>query len=51
MTIDLNDGTHSRHRAEHYETCQFCYEDHLDFMEEERQDALADEASEMSENE
>jgi hypothetical protein len=43
-TIDLNDGTHSRHNADHYSTCQPCYEDHLDHMEEMRMDAEIDAA-------
>lgn len=38
-SLDMNDGTHSRHDEEHYRNCQPCLEDHLDFMQE-----LADEA-------
>ena len=40
--IDLNDGTHSRFDFEHYKSCQPCYEDHLDFMDELRQDEQHD---------
>lgn len=42
--IDLNDGTHSRFDFEHYKNCQPCYEDHLDFMEQERIDAVIEAA-------
>lgn len=50
-TIDLNDGTHSRFDASHYDHCQPCYEDHLDFMQEQAMDAAADAAAEASEYE
>lgn len=35
---------HSRFNEEHYRNCQDCYDDHLDFMQEQEQDARADEA-------
>lgn len=38
MSIDLNDGTHSRFKKEHYKNCEPCYEDHIDFMEQSRID-------------
>lgn len=41
-TIDLNDGTHSRFDPAHYEHCQPCYDDHLDFMAECEADARLD---------
>lgn len=37
--IDLNDGTHSRFNPDHYNQCQTCYEDHLDFEQEQAIDA------------
>lgn len=37
---------HSRLDREHYETCNACYEDHLDFMDSLRQDEQ-DDAREM----
>lgn len=50
-TIDMNDGTHSRFDADHYSRCQPCYEDHLDFMQEAREDAMADAAEYQNESE
>lgn len=47
--MNLNDGTHSRHDPEHYKNCQPCFEDHLDFEDETRQDEAADAALEQSE--
>lgn len=41
-TIDLNDGTHSRFDPAHYEHCQPCYDDHLDFAAECEMDARLD---------
>lgn len=49
--IDLNDGTHSRHDSSHYEHCQPCYEDHLDFMDEMEMDARMDAAEYQTEEE
>ena len=46
--IDMNDGTHSRFDEEHYRNCQYCYDDHLDFMQECEMDARADEAEERA---
>ena len=43
--IDLNDGTHSRFDPDHYDHCQPCYEDHLDFMQEQEMDARMDAAA------
>jgi len=40
--IDLNDGTHSRFDREHYEHCEPCYEDHLDFENQLRIDEQHD---------
>ena len=34
---------HSRFDEAHYRTCQSCYEDHLDFMQEQAQEARMDE--------
>lgn len=48
-TIDLNDGTHSRFDFDHYKNCQPCYEDHLDFMQDQEQDARMDAAAEREE--
>ncbi len=48
--IDLNDGTHSRFDADHYSQCQPCYEDHLDFVSEQEDDARLDALSEASED-
>lgn len=42
--INLNDGTHSRFDPDHYHRCQWCYEDHLDFMSEQELDARMDAA-------
>lgn len=47
--IDLNDGTHSRFDASHYEHCDPCYDDHLDFMQECEMDARMDAAAEREE--
>lgn len=47
--IDLNDGTHSRFDADHYRHCQPCYEDHLDFMQEQEMDARLDAADAAAE--
>lgn len=48
-SIDLDDGTHSRFNADHYRHCQPCYEDRLDFMQEQEMDARADAAAEAEE--
>lgn len=40
---------HSRYDFEHYKNCQACAEDHQDFIEDMRQDALLD-AIEESDN-
>lgn len=48
-TLDLNDGTHSRFDESHYQNCDHCYEDHLDFMQEQEMDARMDEASDREE--
>lgn len=48
-TIDLNDGTHSRFDPDHYDHCQPCYEDHLDFMQEQEMDARMDAAEAAAE--
>ena len=37
-TINMNDGTHSRHDERHYMTCGPCYEYHLDFMQDQEID-------------
>lgn len=47
--MNLNDGTHSRHDASHYEHCDPCYEDHLDFMDEMEMDARMDAAEYQNE--
>ena len=49
--IDLNDGTHSRFDESHYRNCQPCYEDHLDFMQEQEMDARLDAAAEREQYE
>lgn len=38
--INLN---HSRYDSEHYKNCKPCYDDHLDFLEDMRQDEVYDE--------
>ena len=40
--MNLNDGTHSRFDASHYMHCDPCYDDHLDFIQEQEMDARAD---------
>lgn len=40
---------HSRFNEEHYRNCQPCYEDHLDFMQEQEADARLDAMAEASE--
>lgn len=40
---------HSRFNQEHYNNCQPCYEDHLDFMQEQEMDARLDAMSEREE--
>lgn len=45
-TIDMNDGTHSRHDEKHYITCGPCYEDHLDFMQDQEVDDAPEEQDE-----
>ena len=49
VETDLNDGTHSRFDFEHYKNCQPCYDDHLDFEEEQRMDELLDNQESESE--
>lgn len=48
-SIDLNDGTHSRFDEAHYRNCQPCYDDHLDFMQEQEMDARMDAAEAAAE--
>jgi len=38
----MNDGTHSRFDESHYRNCQPCLEDHLDFMQEQADEARMD---------
>jgi len=47
--MNLNDGTHSRFDHDHYKNCQPCYEDHLDFMQEQEMGARMDAAAEREE--
>lgn len=47
--MNLNDGTHSRFDADHYNHCDSCYDDHSDFMQEQEMDARADADSEREE--
>lgn len=35
-------SNHSRFNAEHYQTCVTCYEEHLDFEDEQAMDIQAD---------
>ena len=49
--MNLNDGTHSRFDASHYDHCDPCYNDHLDFMQEQEMDARLDAMSEASDYE
>lgn len=42
---------HSRFNEEHYRNCQPCYEDHLDFMQEQEMDARLDAMSEREDYE
>lgn len=46
---DQSMSEHSRFDAEHYRTCQDCYEDHLDFMQEQADDARLDAMAAASE--
>ena len=45
----MNDE-HSRLDFEHYKNCKDCYDDHLDFMEEQRMEAAMDMAIHEAEN-
>lgn len=38
----MDNSEHSRFNEDHYKNCQDCFEDHLDFEEECRQDEAAD---------
>lgn len=40
---------HSRFNEDHYRNCQPCYEDHLDFMQDQESDARLDAMAEASE--
>jgi hypothetical protein len=53
MTVaaPAEEENHSRFDQDHYNNCQPCYEDHLDFMQECEMDARMDEASERAEYE
>lgn len=42
---------HSRHDQEHYNKCDSCWEDHLDFMNEMEMDARMDAAEYQNESE
>lgn len=42
--MNFNDGTHSRFDQDHYSKCQSCYEDHLDFVQDQVMDAAAERA-------
>lgn len=44
LVVEEGEIVHSRHDYEHYKNCQSCYEDHLDFMEEQRIDEALDAA-------
>lgn len=39
---DQSMNEHSRFDEEHYRNCQDCYEDHLDFMQEQADEARLD---------
>ena len=41
-SLDMNDGTPSRFDESHYRNCQPCLEDHLDFMQEQADEARMD---------
>lgn len=47
--MNLNDGTHSRFDESHYRNCDPCYQDHLDFMDEQEMDARMDAAEYQNE--
>lgn len=49
ISTDLNDDKHSRFDESHYRHCQPCYDDHLDFMQEQEMDARMDAAAEAAE--
>lgn len=40
---------HSRFNEEHYRNCQSCYDDHLDFMDEQEAEARLDALIEATE--
>lgn len=40
--LDMNDGTHSRFDENHYRNCQPCLDDHIDFMQEQADEARMD---------
>ena len=49
VAAPAEDEHHSRFNEEHYNNCQPCYDDHLDFMQECEMDARMDEAMEREE--
>lgn len=58
MTIDeiadasmFEEEEHSRFNFEHYKNCKDCYDDHLDFIEDQRMDMEFDIAIEAANNE
>lgn len=51
VAAPAEDENHSRFDEDHYRHCQPCYEDHLDFMQDQEMDARMDEASERAEYE
>lgn len=42
VSLDMNDGSHSRYDESHYSNCRPCLEDHLDFMQEQADEARMD---------
>lgn len=44
----IEQSEHSRYDFEHYKNCQACAEDHQDFIEDMRQDALLDAIEEVN---
>lgn len=46
VLLGVKMGYHSRHDQEHYMTCETCYEDHLEFMQDQEIDDAPEEQNE-----
>lgn len=51
VLLSVSAQYHSRHDAEHYRTCNSCWDDHQDFMQEQEMDARMDAAEYQNESE